>query len=102
MTQEPTTTTAPQTNQVPDGKIPDKNNKSTSKQKFTQLSIEEYRALQNKESKKFKGFTVPKPVKILLSIPVLLLFAAAVIYIPFQASFSFTPESSQEKQEAKK
>ncbi len=50
-----------------------------------QLTIEEYRALQEKEAKKAKGVKIPLIVKILLVSPLIAVFLFGIFYIPFVA-----------------
>ena len=61
-------------------------NVATSKKdpKNVQLSISEHKALQEKEAKKFK-LTIPLPVKIILSLPLIAIALFGVFYIPYTA-----------------
>ncbi len=60
--------------------------------KDAQLSIKEYKALQEKEAKKFK-LSVPLPIKIVLSIPLVVIAIFGIVYIPFTAYQNATADS---------
>jgi len=60
--------------------------------KNVQLSISEYKALQEKEAKKFK-LTIPLPVKIILSLPLIAIALFGVFFIPFTAYQNTAPSS---------
>ncbi|MFA5059475.1 MAG: hypothetical protein WC676_02485 [Candidatus Omnitrophota bacterium] len=49
-----------------------------------QLTVKEYRALQEKEANRFK-IKIPKVVKIILLIPFFILALFAILYIPYLA-----------------
>ncbi len=72
--------------------------------RFKQLSMSEYKALQEKEAKKFK-FSLPGPVKFILSLPIILLCLFGIVYIPFMAFSGLTsnqPATDTAKKEIKK
>lgn len=63
-------------------------NKATDKKldpRDRQLSIKEYRALQEKEAKKFKGVKLPKFVQIILALPLIAICLFGLFFIPFMA-----------------
>ncbi len=59
--------------------------------KGRQLTLEEYKASQAKEAKKFKGIKLPLIVKIILSLPLFALGIFGLIYIPFLAIKGCSP-----------
>ena len=72
--------------------------------KNVQLSVSEYRALQEKEAKKIK-LTIPLPVKIILSLPLIAIALFGLVYIPFtayQSATSSSPSPDAEKTAKKK
>ena len=60
--------------------------------KDAQLSLKEYKALQEKEAKKFK-LSIPLPIKIFLSIPLVVIAIFGLVYIPFTAYQNATADS---------
>ena len=57
--------------------------------KDRQLTIAEYRALQAKENKKFKGIKLPLPVKIFLALPLILIALFGLYFIPLMGAKLF-------------
>ena len=57
--------------------------------KKQQLSIAEYKALQEKETKKFK-LKIPTIIKIILAIPFVIIFLFGLFYIPYLLIKSFS------------
>ena len=68
----------PEENKAPAAAAPKKDPKNV------QFSVNEYKALQAKEAKKFK-LTIPLPVKIILSLPLIAIALFGLFYIPFTA-----------------
>lgn len=64
---------------------PEKKPLTPNEKAFTnQLSLKEYQALREKETRKqAKAFRLPRTVKWLLAIPLLLIFLFGVFYIPY-------------------
>ena len=55
------------------------------KRRVEQFNLDEYKAFKEKESKKFKGIKIPKPVQIILLIPCFIVFLFSLLYIPYLA-----------------
>lgn len=57
--------------------------------KNRQLTLEEYKAFQAKEAKKFKGIKLPLIAKIILSLPLFAIAIFGIIFISFLIIKSF-------------
>ena len=70
--------------------------------KAKQLSFEEYKALQDKEAKKFKGVKLPFVVKLILASPFILIFLFGIFYVPFLAIKGCAQNTTQSSTSAAK
>ena len=51
--------------------------------KARQLTLKEYEELKAKRAQKSRGFKIPKPILIILSIPFLLIFCFGLVFLPW-------------------
>ena len=63
---------------------------SASDPKDKKLTLQEYQALKKGRQQKSKGIQIPKPIKIILLIPVFFLFLLGLIFLPWIAFKIFT------------